>query len=145
MNRRHSSNLMDTVNPRPTFNAEAAHARLAELQERLHQSSSATMDMGEQLAALQITAQDENGVAEATINSSGALINLRLSAKVQMLHPADSSVAILAAVDAAKAQLAERTREIIADTIGADSDAGKAVLSGIDKRLGIGNDEEAQR
>ncbi|MDA1362553.1 hypothetical protein O1R50_23220 [Glycomyces luteolus] len=75
---------------------------------------------------------------------SGALIDLRLSAKVQSLHPADSSLAILAAVDAAKGLLAGRTREVVADTIGSDSEAGKAVLDGIDKRLGLDSDEEAR-
>jgi DNA-binding protein YbaB len=134
----------DPSGPQRSFNAEAANARLAELQERLQQTTSATKDMAEQLGTLQATAQDENGVAEATVNSSGALIDLRLSAKVQALHPADSSLAILAAVDAAKTQLAERTREIVADTIGAGSEAGKAVLSGIDKRLGLEGNEEAR-
>jgi DNA-binding protein YbaB len=126
---------------RPVFNAEAARARLAELQGRLQQSTSATKDMAEQLSALRATARDENEVAEATVNSSGALIDLRLSAKVQQLHPADSSLAILAAVDAAKTQLAEQTREIIAGTIGQDSPAGQAVLSGLDKRLGLDDEE----
>jgi DNA-binding protein YbaB len=127
--------------PRPSFSGGDAQARIAELQERMQQSMSATKDMAEQLGALRVVATDENETAEATVDSTGSLVDLRLSGRVLNQHPADTARMIMEAVQAAKTQLAEQTREIVAGTIGADSESGKAVLAGLDKRLRL--DEEA--
>ena len=125
---------------RPSFNGGDAQARVAELQARMQQSMSATKDMAEQLGALRVSARDENETAEATVDSGGTLVDLRLSSRVLNQHPADTARMVMEAVQAAKAQLGEQTREIIAGTIGSDSESGKAVLAGLDKRLGL--DEE---
>ncbi|THV42263.1 YbaB/EbfC family DNA-binding protein [Glycomyces buryatensis] len=130
----------DPSNPGKSFNAEGANARLAELQERMQQSMSATNDMAEQLGALSATGMDENGVAEATVDSQGGLVDLRYTDRAARYAPLFLARAALEANRVAKARLAERTREVIADTIGSDSEAGKAVLSSIGKRLGTETD-----
>jgi DNA-binding protein YbaB len=131
-----ASPLGEGLGSRRVFDGESALARINEMRERIAASASASKDLTERLGQLRVTARDDNEVAEVTVDASGNVVDLSLSAKVQTLYPGDSARFILEAIRAAKALLPERTREIVADTIGADSTAGKAVLKHLDDRLG---------
>lgn len=121
---------------RRASSGEAAMARIAAVRERMERSAAATKDMAAQLEQLRGRGQDPNGLAEAEVDASGNLTDLVLSDRAQR-HPLPyTAQAVLEAVRAARAALTEQTRDVVAGTIGADSESGQAVLEQLDRRLG---------
>lgn len=122
--------------PRRAANAEEAMARIAAARERTEQMASAAREMTDQLKELRATARDENELAEITVDSGGILVDTRMSEQILRVSPAVTAQAVVEASNAARALMAEMTREVITSTIGSDSAAGKAVLEHMDRRLG---------
>ena len=114
---------------------DGARARLAAWQGRIDKLAADTRAMGEQLRGVRVTARDPGGLAEVTVDSTGALVDLQLTDKIERVAPAVVARAILATLGDAKAQVADRTQEIIAATMGPDSAAGRAIAENVERHL----------
>jgi len=114
---------------------EGARERLAAWKGRIDQLAANTKAMSDRLQQLQETVADPRGLAKVTVDSTGSLIGLQLTSRIQGLPPDVIAQAIMDTVRRAKARLAERSREIVEETIGTESAAGRAIAASVGKHL----------
>ncbi|TQM83042.1 YbaB/EbfC DNA-binding family protein [Saccharothrix saharensis] len=114
---------------------DGARERLAAWKGRFDKLAADTRVMSERLQGIRVTAGDPGGLAEVTVDSTGAMVDLRLTDRIGRVAPAVVARAILATLGDAKSQVADRTQEIIAETMGPDSAAGKAMADNVGRHL----------
>ncbi|MEJ2854143.1 MULTISPECIES: YbaB/EbfC family nucleoid-associated protein [unclassified Saccharothrix] len=114
---------------------DGARERLVAWKGRIDKLAADTQAMSERLSGVRVSAADPGGLAEVTVDSTGALVDLRFTDRIQRTAPEAVSRVVLATLAAARRQLADRSQEIIADTIGADSPAGRAIAERVGQQL----------
>ncbi|WP_051325201.1 YbaB/EbfC family nucleoid-associated protein [Glycomyces tenuis] len=114
----------------PLMDVEGARERLEAWKAKAEQRAAETQAASEGLQALRITAGDDNGIAEVTVDSSGALVDIRLSSRIQRQAPEYTQTAVLGAYRNARKKLAEAAAEVVSDTVGSESATGKALMAG---------------
>jgi DNA-binding protein YbaB len=97
--------------------------------------------LAERTARLSATVREADGLVEVTVGSDGQVTGLRLDEEIRRQPASTTARQILAAVRAAKADLLRQFGEVTAETVGADSETGRAVLAGLAARLGTDEDE----
>ncbi|MFD2767102.1 YbaB/EbfC family nucleoid-associated protein [Micromonospora eburnea] len=102
---------------------------------RIDKLAADTKVMSDRLQDLRVTVADDSGLAEVTVDSTGALLDLRLGRQIQRVSPEVVAQAVMTAIRRAKGQLAERSRQIIADTVGTESAAARAIAERVDRQL----------
>ncbi|MET8122290.1 YbaB/EbfC family nucleoid-associated protein [Micromonospora sp. NPDC005189] len=112
-----------------------AMERLADWKGRLDQLSAATDAMSDRIQELRVTLADDNGLVEVTVDSVGALVDLRLTQRIQRVAPDVVARAIMSTIGVAKRQLADRSQEIIGDTLGTESAAARAIAERVGQQL----------
>jgi DNA-binding protein YbaB len=112
-----------------------ARQRLDAWKGKIDKLATDTKAMSDQFQQLQVTKKDPNGLAEVTVDSTGSLIGLRLTREIERSSPDVVATTIMTTIRAAKADLAARTQEIIAETVGADSAAGRAIAERVGQQL----------
>jgi hypothetical protein len=86
-------------------------------------------ELAARLGTLNAGARSEDGLVSVTVGSSGAVIGLELKEGIRD-RPADETArAILATVQAAQASLTAAVTAAAAETVGVDSETGKAVIA----------------
>jgi DNA-binding protein YbaB len=121
---------------RRVLSGEDAVARLQERQAAFQKTVAATQEMATRMRTLTATASDANGLTTVTVDSSGVLLKADFSARIQRTTPDAVSRALMEALAYAKQRVAEQTQEVIAETVGADSETGRAVAEDLQARLG---------
>ncbi|MBO3733462.1 YbaB/EbfC family nucleoid-associated protein [Glycomyces niveus] len=121
---------------RRVLSGEDAVARLQERQAAFQKTVAATQEMATRMRTLTATASDANGLTTVTVDSSGVLLKADFSARIQRTTPEAVSRALMEALAYAKQRVAEQTQAVIAETVGADSDTGRAVAQDLQARLG---------
>jgi DNA-binding protein YbaB len=121
---------------RRVLSGEDAVARLQERQAAFQKTVAATQEMATRMRTLTATASDANGLTTVTVDSSGVLLKADFSARIQRTAPEAVSRALMEALAYAKQRVAEQTQAVIAETVGADSDTGRAVAQDLQARLG---------
>ncbi len=119
----------------PILEPGAALDRLAAWKGRIDQVASDTRAMSDQLGQLRITAADENRTVEVTVDSQGALTDLWLGRRIQQLEPELVARTIMDTIREARRQVAGRAQGIIAETIGTESPAARAIAAQVAERL----------
>ncbi|MGW3467423.1 YbaB/EbfC family nucleoid-associated protein [Saccharopolyspora sp. NPDC000995] len=114
---------------------DSAHERLAAWKDRIDKLAADTRAMSERLQEVRVTASDPNGLTEVTIDSTGALVDLRLTDRMQRTSPDVVAGTIMATLGEAKNKLADRSQEIIADTVGTESPAARAIADSVGQHL----------
>jgi DNA-binding protein YbaB len=114
---------------------DAARAYLRDWQSRIDRTAADTQAMSDRLAQLRVTAADANGLAEVTIDSTGVLVGLHLSDRIQRFAPDAVSRAVLSAVREARLKAADRSREIITETLGSESVAARTLTERVARQL----------
>lgn len=110
---------------------DGARERLAAWKGRIDKLASDTRAMSERLLAVRVTASDRNGLADATVDSTGALVDLKLTDRIHRVTPDVVAQGVLAALAEARNQLADRSQEIVADTVGTESPAARAIAESV--------------
>lgn len=109
--------------------------RLAAWKGRIDQLAVDTKAMSDRLGDLRVTATDDTRMVEVTVDSQGALLDIRLAARIQQLTPDQLADAIMDAVRAAKLRIADQAQEIIATAVGTESEAARAIAAQVEERL----------
>jgi DNA-binding protein YbaB len=99
-----------------------------EWQEGFERRAARAREMAARMAGLQASARSSDGLIEVTVGRSGELTDLTLSEQTRHRSAASLARAILATVADARAELADKATTVVSETIGADSEAGRAVL-----------------
>ncbi|MET9626538.1 YbaB/EbfC family nucleoid-associated protein [Lentzea sp. NPDC006480] len=120
---------------------DGARERLAAWKGRIDKLAADTKSMSEQLRGLRITAHDPAGMAEVAIDSTGTMVSLKLTDRIGKATPDTVAATIMATLNTARRQLAERSKEIVADTVGTESAAAKAIVDSVSRNLGTAEPE----
>ncbi|WP_203836746.1 YbaB/EbfC family nucleoid-associated protein [Winogradskya humida] len=102
---------------------------------RIDRVAADTQAMSDRLGELRVRAEDEGGLVEVTVDSSGVLVDARFGERIQRVAPDVVSRALMAALKAAKVKAAERSRQIITDTMGSESVAAQAITARVEQQL----------
>lgn len=120
---------------REVLEPDGARERLAAWKSRIDQLAAGTRAMSDRLQELRVTATDRDGMAEVTVDSTGALVDLRLGPLIHRFEPDVVAGTIMQTIHEAKAMLADRAQEIIEETLGTESPAARAIAERVGERL----------
>lgn len=123
---------MSADNPGGILDPDGAMEELAAWKGRIDQLAADTQEMSDRLQQLRVTARDEHGMVEVTIDTSGALTDLRLGRRIQQIEPDAVARAIMQTIGEARGVVADRSKEILADTIGLSSPAAQKIAAQLD-------------
>ncbi|MBL7256209.1 YbaB/EbfC family nucleoid-associated protein [Paractinoplanes lichenicola] len=111
----------------PLLDPDASREYLRDWKGRVDRAAAAAQVMSERLGQAKFTAADGNGLVEVTIDSSGVLLAVEFSERIQRVPPEAVSRAVMGALGIARGKAARVTREIIDETLGPDSTAGRLI------------------
>lgn len=120
---------------------DGARERLNAWKGRIDKLAADTKAMSDQLQNVQVTAADAHGLTEVTVDSTGALVNIRLTDRIQRTDPAVVAAAIMGTLRDARNKVADRSQEIIAETVGTESVAARAIADSVDRQLRTPDDD----
>ncbi|MFI5936279.1 YbaB/EbfC family nucleoid-associated protein [Actinoplanes sp. NPDC051494] len=92
-------------------------------------------------AELSATVRAPGGLVEVTVGADGQITRLRLDEEIRRQSASTTEQQIMAAIRAAQLDLIRQYGEVIAETVGAESETGRAVLAGLAERLRANEDE----
>jgi DNA-binding protein YbaB len=129
---------------------DSAHEQIARWRDRVDRMASDTKAMSDRLQQVQVTATDINSMVEVTVDVSGRLVNLRLTERARRASPDTIATTIMQTIASATGQLGERARQIITETMGEDSPAGREMAERMAQHLSRrgqapGDDHERRR
>jgi DNA-binding protein YbaB len=110
------------------MNIEGARQRLDDWKARMEAHAANLEAANTELAAVTATYTDPNGVVTVKVDSSGNLVDLALSNRVQRQAPEDTARQIKDALTAAKQQVTQLTTEVATRHFGADSPTTRALV-----------------
>ncbi len=114
---------------------DGARAHLAAWKGRIDKMAQDTEAMRQRLQDLRVTASDPNGLTEVSVDSTGALVGLRLTERIGQVAPDVVARTIMATLGEARNRLADQSQEVIADTVGTESAAARAIAESVDRHL----------
>lgn len=92
-------------------------------------------ELARQVAALTARATSEDGSIAVTVGSNGQVEELHLDDRVQRLPGRELSRRILTVMRTAQQRLAAQVAEQVRDTVGADTETGRAVVNSYEQRF----------
>ncbi|WP_240669903.1 YbaB/EbfC family nucleoid-associated protein [Actinoplanes solisilvae] len=111
--------------------------------ERIDDWERSIADRAEQARALALrasdlsaTARSRDGLVEVTVGAEGQLIRLRLDERTRQQPSAATAESIMETLQAAKDHLLRQFEEATAETVGPDSETGRALTEALRWRLG---------
>ncbi|GAA2269212.1 hypothetical protein GCM10009853_023380 [Glycomyces scopariae] len=122
---------------------EASRRHLEGWKGRIDRLAADTQEMSSRFGELKAVGADPEGLVRVTVDSSGNMVDVQLSERTRRIDTEYTGQAILAAVAAARVQMAEASAAIISETMGTDSAAGQAIANRVRSQLMPKPDEEA--
>jgi hypothetical protein len=96
--------------------------------------AAAARQLSERLAGLSASARSDDDLVEVIVGASGAVTGLTLDERIRRQPAEDTARSILATMRAAQAALTAAATEVTAETVGADSATGQAVIASFEAR-----------
>jgi hypothetical protein len=91
--------------------------------------------LADRVAGLTASATGADGAITVTVASSGNVTGLALADSVQQLAGAELAAQIMTVMQRAQAGLSDRVAEAVDETVGADTETGRAVLESFAQRF----------
>lgn len=126
----------------PILDPGGAKDRLEAWKGKIDKLAADTKSMSDRFQELEATARDRDGMVEVTVDSSGSVVNLRLTDQIEGVEPNALAGAIMRTIRGAKAELADRSQEIIEDTVGTESPAARAISESVSRQLRGDDDDD---
>lgn len=114
---------------------DSALEELAAWKGRIDRLAADTRAMSDRLDELRVTAEDDDRMVEVTVDAGGALVALRLGRRIRQAEPDAVAQAIMNTIARARGRVADRSREIIEETVGTGSAAGRELAERVERRL----------
>jgi DNA-binding protein YbaB len=105
----------------------------------------AAQELSERVSMLSVSASSRDGAVEVTVAGSGVMTDLKLDERVRSRTAAEIAAEVLAVMRRAQGSLAVRVAEIADETVGADSETGRAVVDGFARRFPAPADDDDDR
>jgi YbaB/EbfC DNA-binding family protein len=119
---------------------DAAERRIDDWQAGIEARAAQTRDLAARLSMLTTTANSEDDLVSVTIGASGAITDLVLKEGIRERPAAETAREILQTLRAAQASLTEAATAVTAETVGADSATGKAIIASYVARQAPGHE-----
>jgi hypothetical protein len=94
-----------------------------------------SVELSRRVAVLTGSAQGRDGAIRVTVGSAGQVQRLELDERVHELSGSRLAEEILSVIRRAQADLSGRVAEQVRDTVGADTETGRAVIHSFDTRF----------
>ncbi len=127
---------------------DAAERWVDSWQAGIEERAAQAQALARQVSQLSATVRSQGGLVEVTVGPSGVLTGLRLDEGVRRHSAAWIAEQIMATMRLAQAELTDQVRRATAETVGLDSETGRAVVASFTQRLtptgttGRGSDQE---
>jgi hypothetical protein len=95
----------------------------------------AAAELSDRVALITSSASSADGDVRVTVAASGVVTGLELDDRVRRLSGAELAGSILATIARAQAGLAQRVASAVRETVGLDSESGRAVLDSYARRF----------
>jgi DNA-binding protein YbaB len=122
----------------PLLDPDSSREYLRDWKGRIDRAAAATQAMSERLGEMRVSAVDGNGLVEVTIDSSGVLVDVRFTERIHRVAPDVVARGVMTALGVARREAARLSREVIDETLGPESMAGRV----IGERLTRGHGDE---
>jgi hypothetical protein len=119
---------------------DAAERRIDDWQAGIEARAAQTRDLAARLGTLTATANSEDGLVSVTVGASGAITGLALKEGIRERPATETAREILQTLRAAQAGLTEAATAVTAETVGADSATGKAIIASYVARQAPGHE-----
>jgi DNA-binding protein YbaB len=110
-------------------NLDEAERMVDDWQAGFEERAAEARALASRLGELTATARSTDGLVAVTVGSNGSITELSLREGIRDQPAAETADAIMATLQAAQASLTEAATEATAETVGADSETGRAVIS----------------
>ncbi|WP_253243526.1 YbaB/EbfC family nucleoid-associated protein [Paractinoplanes aksuensis] len=94
-----------------------------------------TAELARQVASLTARASSDDGLITVTVGSTGQVENLELDERVHRIPGPDLAREILQVMRTAQQRLSAQVAEQVRQTVGADTETGRAVIDSFDQRF----------
>jgi hypothetical protein len=108
---------------------DAAERRIDDWQAGIEARAAQTRDLAARLGTLTATANSEDGLVSVTVGASGSITDLVLKEGIRERPATETAREILGTLRAAQASLTQAATAVTAETVGADSATGKAIIA----------------
>jgi DNA-binding protein YbaB len=113
---------------------DAAERRVDDWQAGFEQRAAQARELAGRLAELTASARSEDGLVTVTVGATGDLTGLELDEEIRRQPAAETARQILRTLAAAQADLTALATTVTEETVGADSETGKAVIASLARR-----------
>ena len=120
-----------------------AFGRIDDWERSIADRAARAQDFSSRTAALTSVARSADGSVEVTVGSDGQLVDLHLSERTRNQSAQTTAREILDLLQEAREDLLRQIGAAAADTIGSDSDTGRAVLTSMEAKLGRNNGDRS--
>ncbi|MFI5891467.1 YbaB/EbfC family nucleoid-associated protein [Actinoplanes sp. NPDC051513] len=120
---------------------DAAEEWVRSWSDSVSERAAAARELADRVARLTVDATDPDRLITTTVNGSGGLVGLRLAPEAARLPMDELAGEILRTMRRAQSRLAERVAGVAAQTVGADSESARAVVSSFEHRYPEPDDE----
>ncbi|MBM2620878.1 YbaB/EbfC family nucleoid-associated protein [Actinoplanes sp. LDG1-06] len=100
---------------------DASREYLRGWHQRVETQAARAQATSERIANLRAGAKDGNGLAEVTVESTGVLVDLKLTDRIHRVEPDVVARAVMEALRKARVQVAERSKQIAIEEMGPGS------------------------
>ena len=114
---------------------DRAEAWIDNFSASLTEQAAKAQAMSQQVADLRVSAESPDGSVVVTVAGSGVVTDLRLGETTRKRPAEETAAEILTVMRQAQARLAARLADIAAATVGADSPAGRALITSFEQRF----------
>lgn len=119
---------------------DEAERMIDEWQSGFEERAAQARALSSRLMALTAAAESDDGLVRVTVGASGSITDLSLQEGIRDRPAAETARSILATLRTAQARLRSAAAVATAETMGADSETGRAVLASYAARDGVADE-----
>jgi DNA-binding protein YbaB len=119
--------MVDVSDAGAFLDPDASRDYLQSWKQNAERKAERASSMAAQIEHLRTSAQDDNGLAEVTVDSSGVLVDLVLTERIHRHEPQVVARAVMSALQLARTRTAAQAREIAVETMGPDSMSARVI------------------
>jgi DNA-binding protein YbaB len=116
--------------------ADTALERIDAWEQSLARSAEQAQELARRTSELTATARSRDGLVEVTVDAEGRVSLIHLDERTRQQSAETTSRILMETLRAANSSLLKQFQEITAETVGAETESGRMLISGLRKRLG---------